>query len=176
MGNKTIKNLAKRLIDISLGDSVEFHDSSEKQANELDMKFSDKPGDIPIPFYERVFNLVDYLVKSIMAFVCIIIPIVVCITYTILQVVKFTEIQNVSFFSILNLISIVSKFFGITMLISAGVGSILGIVLVILFMSRKFFSIFEAIYLEKNIKKNLDKTKNIMKELDEEEKRRRNKG
>jgi hypothetical protein len=65
MANQDIKNLARRLIGVSLGDLVEFknEDKNKENADALDMKFSGKPGAIQQTLYERIIHaLINTLV------------------------------------------------------------------------------------------------------------------
>jgi hypothetical protein len=177
-----ISDISKKIIDLSFGDKVNINaESSNKpeDSNNINLKFENKQNKInhkiKIPLYEKIYNFLTLVIYIIGFTISLFLPAIVCIKYTLEAGGYLYSLQNITFQNIIITSINISKFFLINFLYSLIVFCIMGVILIILFVFKFLCGIIEDIYLQKNIKKNYNLTKDKLKELDEAEAAQKNK-
>jgi hypothetical protein len=181
MANQDMKNLARRLIGVSLGDLVEFKNEEKKEEKEenadtLDMKFTGKPGALPQTLYERILHaLINTLV--VVAGIVEILLIIICVVFACLTALDIYQNRgNLSFESFLGSIGSFLTLNGYTLAVIIGVFLSASVGVLFFVTLKKICAFLEMIYLRLNISKNYGKTKDKLAALDaEDEKRKREK-
>jgi hypothetical protein len=179
MANKDMKNLARRLIDISLGDLVEFKEGNkegkeeEEKTDSLDMKFSGKPGEIQPALYDRVFGIIINVVVVITAFAELLLTVLGIAFICFVASDIFQHRGDLSMAAFITFLIPALKVFGYILLTIAGVFVVTVIGILFLVVLKKVFAFLEMIYLRLNISKNYLRTKNKLEKLDEEDKKRK---
>jgi hypothetical protein len=164
-----IKELARRTIELTMGDKVNLGDTDKDKKIEIDNRDQNNEKNIiKVPLSTRIYNALSTTIIVFALMIGLIIPLVVSLKFTteVTKDIYYLMQTRMSFGVFIRSLFPIMRFyimnFGFTLIVAA----IALVIILLLTLARHLFSVIEYRILEKSIKNNTENIQETLKKMD----------